>query len=192
MRKSQIYLNQGKKYKMKRILACALSLILCLSSISVTSSAGTIGDMAKKYEDELNAISQDETIPFTPVATESYSTDIDWFSSDFNRASLSILLTFDLTILGYSDPSLGLLNYTSYIGMGTNNTYIIAGMYDNHTFEIFYSPNDHSAVYHVAPTTFSEAAVKSMQETTMSSSCSKYYTNDRNVIKAFAEALSSQ
>lgn len=186
MRKSQIYLNQGKKYKMKKILACALSLILCLSSISVTSSAGTIGDMIINT-DVLEALKNADNIPFSPKTASIF--DFEWLESSETRADLTVLLTLDLYFAGYPDACNGVMEYNSYVGK-SEDMYIIAGMFEGHAFAIFYSPKEKAGVYRVASTTLDSQSIESSLEGVVFS-CPKHYLNSKEEIISYYNTVTS-
>ena len=171
---------------MKRHL-CSLTveiLVFCL--LFSAASAGGIGDMLLDT-DVIEAINNAENIPFSPIATEMF--DSDWISSSALRATLTVLLAFDLANEGYPEAANGIMDYNSYIGL-YGNMFIIAGMYKGHAFNIYYMPSEHAAVYRVAAVALSEEKIQSSIESTVLS-CTEHYLNSKKDIVSFNDVFAS-
>lgn len=174
---------------MKKTFYFLISTILIICLLVTAASAATVKDKKKQYEDRLEAINNSDLVPFTPTVLNKFDID-DWFSSSDSRAALSFLMALELSDDGYPEACDGLLNYNSFIGK-TSDTYIVTGMYKNHTFEIYYSPKENSGAYRVTRSTLSEKQIQSSQENILSSLCSKYYANNKAEINSFYEIVSS-
>ncbi len=172
-----------------------LCIILCFQSIVVY--ADTPAEAAQKIKNEIEASQNAEPVSFSPIYTEIVNSDWrssgkNWFLSGELRAMISSLLVVDIASNdGNTDLFAGLYQYPSYVGKldMESDVYIIVGMYEDHTFEIYYSPKENSGAYRITPTIMTENAIQTLQQNNLSSSCTQYFENKEQDIQSSYQEL---
>ena len=174
---------------MKRKVSFLIAMIIVICLFLVTASAGTWGEWTQKYKDELDASKNSNLVAFTPTVLTTIDAN-DFFSSSSGRAGLTFLMGLEVSNDGHPEVCHGLLDYASFIGKASD-TYIVVGMCDNHTFELYYSPKERSGAYRITTTVLSENEIKSFQESNLSSVCSESYANSKWEIQSFYDIITS-
>ena len=156
---------------MKRLACAFLTLVLLMTGLS--------------------CLAEQHVIPFVATFANAldYSSE-EWFSTSYNRALLTVLLTLDMDSVAVTGQSMwtNLLKNETYISYEPDGTLFIAGYVDDDIITIGYNSLAVLAFYLIQDTSETSEIIQLSIEENMSKK-DYYYINDRNDIMTAASNI---